>query len=461
MEEGKVKQNKFIKIALITLSTLILIYFAMCLYFSKHLYLGAKINGVNVSGKSINDAKDAILVDTESYYLELKERNDVTEVINSKDIDLKCSNLDKVDEIQNSQNPLLWIVALFQQKDFIDSSMISFDENKLKQTVDKLSCFEQNKIVEPKNVSFEYKDNSFKIVDEDAGTKIEKNVLMDNIKNAISDEKKVLDLEQNNCYIAPKYTKDSQEAKNTLDLLNKYVATKVNYNFGDTTETLDATTINQWLSVDENLNVQINNDNIKKYVKNLAAKYNTLGITRNFKTTNGSSINISGGDYGYKIDQAKEVKELSEIIKQGTEVSREPVYSQKALSKSGNDIGNTYVEVDLSSQHLWLYKDGNLVIDGSIVSGNVSSNCTTPSGVYKLDEKEENAILRGVGYAQKVKYWMPFNGGIGLHDAWWRDSFGGNIYKTHGSHGCVNAPSNLAKVIFNNIKVGTPIICYY
>ena len=56
---------------------------------------------------------------------------------------------------------------------------------------------------------------------------------------------------------------------------------------------------------------------------------------------------------------------------------------------------------------------------------------------------------------------MPFNGGIGIHDATWRSSFGGNIYVAGGSHGCVNAPYSLANTIFNNIDSGTPVVCYY
>ncbi len=462
MEEGKLKSGRFIRVIIICICVLILFYFAMTIFFAKHLYFGSTINGINVSGKSIEDAKDTILVDSDSYSLELKEREDVTEIINSKDIDLKCENLDKVDEIQDNQNPLLWVVGLFENKDFNDSSMISFDENKLQQTIDKLSCFDKNKIIEPENVSFEYKDNKFHMVDEIKGNKIDKNILTENIKRAIKEGQSLLDLEKIDCYVKPNYTKDSEEAKNTNDLLNKYVSTKVNYTFGDINEVLDGTIINQWLSVDKDLNFNINKDSVKKYVKELAKKYDTVGIAREFKTTGGSSIKIEGGDYGYEINQAKEVNELIEIIKGGSETSREPVYSQKALSRTGNDIGNTYVEINLSAQHLWFYKDGALITDGSIVSGNISTNCATPSGVYNLDYKEEDAVLRGVGYASKVKYWMPFNGGIGIHDASWRKGeFGGSIYRYAGSHGCINAPYNVAQAIFSNIKEGTPVICYY
>ena len=59
-----------------------------------------------------------------------------------------------------------------------------------------------------------------------------------------------------------------------------------------------------------------------------------------------------------------------------------------------------------------------------------------------------------------VDVFMPFNGGIGIHDASWRKTFGGNIYLTNGSHGCINTPPDLAHKIFANIKASTPIICY-
>ena len=51
--------------------------------------------------------------------------------------------------------------------------------------------------------------------------------------------------------------------------------------------------------------------------------------------------------------------------------------------------------------------------------------------------------------------------GIGLHDASWRGSFGGNIYKWNGSHGCINMPWNGAKYIYENVEMDTPVVMYY
>ena len=124
-------------------------------------------------------------------------------------------------------------------------------------------------------------------------------------------------------------------------------------------------------------------------------------------------------------------------------------------------IGNTYIEINLSNQHLWFYKNGDLISEGDIVSGNTSQNHGTPSGMYELAYKQKDAVLKGQGYSCPVSYWMPFNGGIGIHDANWRSYFGGNIYATNGSHGCINTPHYLAQKIFQNVDSGTPIVCYY
>lgn len=105
-------------------------------------------------------------------------------------------------------------------------------------------------------------------------------------------------------------------------------------------------------------------------------------------------------------------------------------------------------------------KNGSLIVDGDIVIGNVSSGHTTPKGVYGLKYKAKNVVLRGSGYAALVRFWMPFNGGIGIHDANWRSVFGGDVYKTNGFYACINCPYNVAKEIYNNIESDTPVICY-
>lgn len=151
-----------------------------------------------------------------------------------------------------------------------------------------------------------------------------------------------------------------------------------------------------------------------------------------------------------------------EYIKEGKTGTVEPVYLYEGKIRDTNDIGGTYVEISIQDQEMWCYKDGAVVVDTPVVTGNVSKGYDTPSGsVWAIDAKKHDAVLKGEGYTQPVTYWMPFNGNVGIHDAdTWRSEYGGEIYKTSGSHGCVNTPTANAEKIFNTVEIGTPVIVY-
>ncbi|WP_317430001.1 L,D-transpeptidase [Mitsuokella sp.] len=118
------------------------------------------------------------------------------------------------------------------------------------------------------------------------------------------------------------------------------------------------------------------------------------------------------------------------------------------------------MEVSLNAQQLWLYKDGKCILESYFVSGNPNRGHATPKGIYGLTYKTRDAMLSGQGYDSKVKYWMPFNRNVGLHDAPWRTTFGGQIYKSNGSHGCLNLPPANAARIYENVDKNTPVIIY-
>ena len=243
--------------------------------------------------------------------------------------------------------------------------------------------------------------------------------------------------------------------------IRQYITSTITYRVGNDTEVLDKSTIKKWLKVDKNFEITFDEENIKEYLHTLSIIYNTVGKKRDFATSSGITVEVSGGDYGWLINSNEEMKELITIIKGGQIITKEPIYKQIASSHAENDMGNTYVEINMTKQHLWFYKNGSIVVEGNVVTGNISKNHSTPIGIYRLKFKQKDATLKGAGYNTHVNFWMPFNGGIGIHDANWRSDFGGKIYMTRGSHGCVNAPQYLASIIFNNIDEGTPVICFY
>lgn len=255
---------------------------------------------------------------------------------------------------------------------------------------------------------------------------------------------------------------DQTNEQSDSDVLNDYKAMSITYTFGDTTEVADNAKIMSWLKVSGS-KVAVDEDKVQEYVTELASKYNTINKKREFQTHDGKMIKINTNEYGYKIDQEKEKMQIVADIEGKEAVQREPVYSIMGNGRNGMDdlLGN-YIEVSLDEQHLWLYKNGNLITETDIVSGLPTEDRATYTGVWSIAYKASPYTLSSevYGYSTEVKYWMPFVCGQGLHDADWQTEFGGDVYKTKGSHGCINLPPDQAEIIYNTIEKGYAVICY-
>ncbi|MGH4119372.1 peptidoglycan binding domain-containing protein [Clostridium sp.] len=450
------KRNKIITVIIIFLA----LYFGMSIYFNTHFYFGSTINNINAFGKTVEQLDSALALKCDAYTLELIERNGVTEQIKSADIGLKYNGKEKIQDLKDKQQSFRWIKAIFNTKASKIDGIVTYDEKLLKERFDKLSCFDSKKIIEPKNANFKYLDKVYVIVNEVMGTKVSTKPLYVNVVNAIQSGNTTINLDKKNYYINPKYTSSSKEVIDTKLLLNKYIASKITYTFTGGKEILDGSIIYDWIAVNENLEVSFDETKMKNYLAKVNDNYDTYGKQREFATSYGTTIKTSGGDYGWLVNRKGEVADLIMTIKKGQTIAKEPLYLQTAITHEINDIGDTYVEINLTKQHMWFYKKGKLIVDGDVVTGNVSRKFQTPVGVYSILYKERNATLKGEGYSTPVAVFMPFIGGIGIHDATWKSEFGGNIYLTRGSHGCINSPPTLAQKIFDNIEAGTPVVCY-
>ena len=120
---------------------------------------------------------------------------------------------------------------------------------------------------------------------------------------------------------------------------------------------------------------------------------------------------------------------------------------------------NAYVDISITNQELYYFEYGEVVLYSDIVTG---INDGTPTGNFSVVNKARNVNLRGADYVSFVNYWIAFYGGVyGMHDASWRSYFGGNIYKTNGSHGCVNMPYYKVQSLYNMVEIGTPVYIHY
>lgn len=456
------KKKKVLIASGVLVGILLIIYIGISVYFMNHFFFGATINDIKVSGSSVEDAQKKIDQKLSEYVLTIIERDGTTETITAEEVDLAIPWEGQIQQFIEGQNGFVWIAKLFQPKTYSLEMLVQYDEAKLNERINALSCMKEEKQVAPINATIsEYQtEGGFSLVPSVPGTAINKEMLDSNIKENILEMKSELVLADTLCYYQPEVGDDYAPLLTAIDTLNKCVSTVLTYEVGSSTQVLDASTFVSWLKVGEDYSVSIDDTALTEYVKTLESTYNTAYKAKKLMTSYGKEVTISKGHYGWKINRSAEKAAIVENILSGEPITRDLNYSMTANSHDGNDYGNSYVEINLTAQHLFMYVNGKLIVESDFVSGNTARGWGTPSGAYPLTYKDKDAVLRGENYETPVTYWMPFNGNIGMHDASWRDSFGASIYKRNGSHGCINLPPSAAKKIFENIEAGFPVLCY-
>ena len=288
---------------------------------------------------------------------------------------------------------------------------------------------------------------------------------MDEFKNSIlghfGDLKGELDLAGENLYQEPKITKDSEYIKNQLASYKDVYKKKIIFDFDDRKEEVTGQGIIAIYSKADDGTLALDEEKLKHFVERLAAKYDTYRTSRIFNSTGLGLMKVDGGIYGWLTDRKATREKIKEALAKEEPVTIKPAYRQDAVSRKVDDVGKTYIEVDLARQKLWYYKDGALQLETNVVTGNPTKGNGTPTGTDRIWSRERDRYLTGETYRSKVSYWAPINwSGVGLHDASWRSSFGGNIYKSGGSHGCINIPVPVMKNLFPQTFTGMPVIVY-
>ena len=467
------KSKKIWKIIGITISAififLILVYFGIAyIYYNNRFLNGTVINGYECSNMKVDEAFTNIDKDVNSFNLTICKGNDILDTIKGSDIGINTGNTNiEMQEICNVQKKYLWLKYFKdKQEPIATNDVVQYDEQKFNTCIANLKSMNMTPSVVSQNAKLDTSGSNYKIVPEVYGDEINKDTLkkliMQNIQSLNPQNYSTkIDIASSDCYVKPTITKDNEKLVNACNTANSIFNSTFAVKVINKVEKIDATTVKSWVSVDSNFNVNIDETKIGAYVSTLDSKYTTYGKDRKFKTTYGDVVTVSNGDYGRKLNATSLKSDLISAVKSGKSTTVVAKFSRTAMGSLENDLGTTYAEIDLTNQRMWMYKDGKIVVSTDIVSGKADGEHETPQGTYKLKYKEKNATLKGANYSTPVAWWMPFNGDIGMHDATWQPTFGGDRYIKHGSHGCINLPLDKAASIFNYAVVNMPVICYY
>ena len=448
----------------ISLLGFIIFYFWISLTFNgQKLLPNTYINGINCGNMTIEKTEEILKRQAKAGEITLEKNDGTKEKVDLSALSYKAELEKSLDPILYSQNSLLWGITLFEKNFYEINLKLTYDPKGIKDMVESLKCVTSQKASPPQNAYIEKTESGYKIIPETEGSLIDKEMLALAIEDAVSNHYDSINLSEAGCYQKAEITTESESIKNIAAIIDKFDEMTISYDFDDRQEILTSEEIRKWITIEED-EILVDEEKAKQYITNLAYKYDTYQKERKFKTTAGKEITVSGGIYGWQTDIDKSTKELIDTIKQGESATLTPVYKISGFCRKENDIGNTYVEVSIEKQHMWYYIDGELIVDMDIVTGLPNGSRDTPKGVFCIWSKERNTYLGTIekqGYSSFVKYWMPIDWtGVGIHDASWRNSFGGSIYKNNGSHGCINSPEEKVKIIFDKCTTGTPVIVY-
>ena len=468
---------------------LVIAYISGFVYFSGHFYQDAAINGIPVSGMNKADAKSTLDNFYTNYMLTMETIDGKQVMIDGREISMQVSLHDEFSSCFQKQKPYVWFMNMWKHHDYEIGADASWDEAALTDLYDSMDILEKKTMTAPKDAYVGIEDGKFAIVKEVMGTTIKVSAFKNAVEESLSKVQSNLDLVEAGCYELPEVYDTDEALNKELDAKNEFAENEIQLQMDDLTLEPGMELYDEVLEKSGD-SYQVSKKLVEKYVKNLAEEYDTLGKERTFTTSfSDKKVEVLGTAFGYELNQEETADALYNALTSGRAEKVEAVFDNKGYTLQGeNDIGDTYIEVNLSEQYVIAYKNGKKLAEGDCVSGNESAGHGTCIGLYAIQGKQSPTVLRGekkpvtktvtkkkkgkkvkvtettmeYEYESPVTFWMPFNGGIGLHDAAaWRSQYGGSIYYYSGSHGCVNLPYDLAETLYNNFEVGDPVIVYF
>lgn len=414
---------------------LAVIYLSGLIYYSSHFLPSTYINEVDVSNRNVSEANEALAAVDPVFTVTGRsaDAGQTEEKIDLKKLDPSISY--DSSSLLKAQNSPLWFTVLFGRKDLkCDHLSGTYDPQKLTELVKGLNCTDPEKTVMPQDAKLDIKDGNVVIVDAVEGNYVDPDTVIEKFQAAVDsclagEGEAVLDLTP--YYEVPKSSEDLQ-LSSLKEEMQKVLDKTVYIDIDSSQEKeLQGTELCDLLEVEED-QIVVDEENLSTFIADLCSRYD-----------------VSSSEY---IDRSSLKTDLlgSLTSKEDETVSVNWVYER----------AEGLIEVDISDQMLYYYENDVLILSSPIVSGNPDITDETIHGHYTVQRMSRNTQLMGRDYLEDVAYWIGFDetGRVyGIHDASWRDAFGGDIWLTDPSRGCVNMPTDKVAQLYSYIDIGTEV----
>ncbi len=432
---------------------------------------GTVVNGVNISDQTAEEVERDLSEKAGAYQLTLHFSDEKSETLTADSMGYRYVSDGSIGRLLSVQKPYTWLRGLLGKTTETTADVTySYDTDKLAAALAALPESQAENVTAPTDATMKINDSSqAEIVPETDGNALDQDKLLSIVEQAISSgETEIGSDALSDAYVRPSVTSDNEELKSAVNDLNSYLTMKITFPMSDGSENvLDGSTIRNWLSDSPDhagwytMDETHLRDGVTAYIADLAGKDDVGRSTTVFHSTNYGDVSVPiGATWGHALDQASMVDAVMAAFDSRTSGTQELIYSWKEADPTS--IGNTYIEVDIASQRVYYYRDGELEFSTDCVTGTETNDSRrTPSGVYSVLSRMKDHTMRGSYGTAYCRYAVVFSStGLYFHDASWRDSFGGDTYLNSGSHGCVNLSYDAAKYLYQNVDTGTPVVIF-
>lgn len=438
-------------------------YFIRGNHYAERFLPNTTINDVDISNLTVTAANKKLKGNADEQEFSITDDGQVWKSLKKTQLGLKTDYTSELNKVLSSQNQWTWGVAYVfaAEKDSLDG--VAVDEDKLNQEIStletELTALNKERTA-TQDAKIDKEATGFKITAEVQGNSLDTKKIVADLKKAVSSSEDSLELAD---YVEkPAVTSTDESLTKQLDALNKIATINATYSINGETFQIPTETIMDWLTYKDE-KAAVDKEKIRSYVADLGEQYNTSTNDSTFNSTKRGEVSVPAGTWSWTIQTDAETDALAEAMLAGEDFTRSPIV-QGSTTADQALIGDTYIEVDLENQHMWYYKDGAVALETDVITGKPKT--PTPAGVFYVWNKERNATLKGQNddgsdYASPVDYWLPIDWtGVGIHDSDWQTSYGGDLWKTRGSHGCVNTPPSVMKELYGLVSEGTPVIVF-
>ncbi|UUX33291.1 L,D-transpeptidase family protein [Fundicoccus culcitae] len=435
-------------------------------FYSQRFARNTTFANVDISHLTVEAANGKITQEIMSNTLTLTEDGTPLATIQLADLEPQINIFDQLDSLLQEQNQTSWVTGLVTaiELDGFNAGNLDINPQTVSQAIDDALQLTSQERQVPQNAYIAYsQDTGYYIEPEQTGTQIDEEKLRYLVLEAFQGGETTVEV--SDAYRQAEITATNENLQAEWNQIQAYNDLQITLLIAGYEEVITPERILSWLYLDENNQVTFDETMIFDYLGTLNDQYATYDDYRYFNSTLQGQVQLVPGTLGWSIDREAETQAILSDLDAAVPVVREPAIVGVGYNGTLDDIGTSYIEVDILNQTMFVYIDGVQVLATPVVTGQIGTN--TIPGAYAIWNLESPSALVGYNprterdYVQPVDYWLAFDDtGQGIHDANWQPSFGGDAYLTNGSLGCVNTPPDIMPLVFDYAYPGMPVIVF-